>query len=424
MPAVVQIQRIPNGKHDMGISELENFFLPENRAAQNGRISDERTLGTGFIIRSDGYIVTSSNLLLNAREIHVILADGSRLPATVVGNDLDNHVALLKIDADRLSVVSINPQVRFQPGQVVFAIGSPMDVAFHHSVSLGIVSAVDNLGGGGAMGPNWLTDATLSPGNSGGPLFDRQGEFVGMAYVPWAHRDTPAGLSMVLSPQHVDTVVQKLIAGFVDPRVQLGIQFIPSQVGDVATAQEAGAARVVQVAPGSSAYEAGLLKDDIILAVDDTLLQNYLDLSEVIKGKSPGEVVTLTVLRGEDAINMQIRLKEWVSDFSNLQNQFSSNVANRDPGFFVGDLTKDLVQDLDVPVGEGVVVLYVDTSSKAYREGGIRSGMVMVSLAGQPIKNVKEFNQQIESLERGRLHFAEFYRPRSDASFLTAILTP
>lgn len=424
MPAVVQVQLIKTSHTEFGPEQLEDFFLPENLQVQNGHAFNEREVGAGFIFRTDGYIVTARHLMTNMDAVEVVLQDGQRLSAEVVGSDLRSNVAVLRVAKTNLPVIDLEMYGPNKPGQLVFAIGSPMASEFRNSVSQGVLSAMHrrepdehSLPAFGAS--YWLVDAAMNPGNSGGPVLDMQGRLVGMASVPVPEHRMTTGLNAIVPASRVLNSVNSILARGTEGQARLGIQYGPVKTSLV---QRGGAAEIVEVEPGSSAFEAGLRQGDIILAINDAVLENPLDLSEEIERQKPGDVITLTIQRGEDAIRMQIRLKGKKNGLSGLLPKTSEDVILNELGLVLDDLTQALVFDLEVPVQSGVVVLFVDPAGAAYRESDIRSGMVIVEVAGQKIATKADFERIYNEIPRGEVLLIKFYRPHTEEAVMGALV--
>ena len=419
MPAVVQLQLIQRDERPFGPDQLEDFFLPDAFRVRTGRRPEEQSIGAGVIIRSDGYIVTARHLLKNVDDVHVILHDGSRLRAERIGSDALTDVAVLKIEAVDLPALEPAPEAPVRTGQWVISIGSPLSNTFRNSVTLGVVSALsttrDSLNGA------LYTDAALNPGNSGGPLIDARGRMIGMAAVPYSISRGFTGIGRAIPASVVAHVAAQLIARGRVERARLGVQYGPV-TADVAAPE--GAARIVRVEPGSAAEAAGLQPGDVVLAVDGARLDSHLDLSELVAAGRPGDVVTLTIQRGGDAIDMPVRLQEDRNTPASGPDDDPQEKLMREMGFTVDDVTPELVRDMEVPIEEGVVVLYVNPSSTSYREGDLRGGMVIVEMADQKIRNQHDFMRVYNEIPSGVTFLVVVYRPLMRGALLTALTKP
>lgn len=420
--SVVQIQLIQRDQRPFGPEQLENFFLPDGEGQRSKNIFDERKIGAGVIVRSNGYIVTTRHLLKNADEVHVILKDGSRLVADVIGTDAESDIAVLKVDAEHLPVMPADTVSALRAGQWVMSIGSPLSSDFYNSVTLGVVSAT----GMQADTPLLLTDAPLNHGNSGGPLVGAKGEMVGLASVPYSATSGFTGLGHMIPASRVMRVANSLIEQGMRGQPHLGVEFGPVAVlGSRRTDMQTGAARIVHVKPGSAAEQAGLRQGDVVLAVNDNLLDNHLELSENIAARAPGDVITLTINRQGDAFQMEVKL----ADLEQLMtddpiDEDPQEVLMRDMGFTIDNVTQELVRDLAVPVNEGVVVLYVNPNSKSYREGDLRGGMIIVEMADQKIRNREDFLRVYSEIPSDVYFLVMVHRPQTRGALLTALSKP
>ena len=419
MPAVVQLQLIQRDDRPFGPDQLEDFFLPEEFRVRSGGKAEEQSIGSGIIISEDGYIVTARHLLKQIDEVHAIFFDGTRLRASLVGSDALTDIAVLKVEAEGLPALPLSGDVSVRNGQWVMVIGSPLSSMFKNTATLGVISShstkIDSLEG------SLYTDAAMNPGNSGGPLINAQGQVVGMAIAPYSLTDGFTGVSRAIPASVVAHVSEQLIQKGQVGRAHLGVQYGPISA---AVAPE-GAARIIRVEPGSAAEEAGIRAGDVVLAVDGTSLKNHLELSERIAGGEPGDVVLLKIQRGNSAIDMNVRLqdaleiKPVVTDDEDPQKKLMKEM-----GFTVEDITPELVKDLKIPVTEGVVVLYVNPSSKAYRESDLRGGMVIVEMADQKIANQLDFMRVYNEIPSEVTFLVMVHQPQTPGALLTALSKP
>lgn len=263
--------------------------------------------GTGFIIDEEGHIVTNWHVVTSGTSFMVILADGTEVEAELIGEDPRNDLAVVKIDpADVPATVPFGDSSRLDQGQTVLAIGSPLG-AFDNTVTRGIVSALgrDQLGSGGIC-QNYSDliqhDAAINQGNSGGPLFNLQGEVVGVNTlgIPVSQGGVPVqGLFFAVPSNTVTEVVQQIMEqGFVSsPYIGIGFQPLNPRISAANDIPVDYGIYVMRVEQGSPAAAAGLQSDDIIVALNGTEITADQTLGSLLMDYAPGDTVELTVLR-------------------------------------------------------------------------------------------------------------------------------
>ena len=268
--------------------------------------------GSGVILTTDGYIVTNYHVVEGAQQITVTLHDDSTYTATVVGSDQQSDIALLKIDATGLTPAVLGNSDSVQVGAVVIAVGNPMGT-LGGTVTDGIVSALNrDISVEGNEMTLMQTSAAISPGNSGGGLFNTNGELIGIVNAKYSDEDAE-GLGFAIPVNTMKTVVQDLLEnGYVTGRPALGITVIT--VGDVQTAMQYGVSSygvyVVRINPGSGAEAAGLQLGDRIVAVDNNSVNENSDLTSYLATKNVGDTVTLQVERDGRMSTLEVVLGE------------------------------------------------------------------------------------------------------------------
>ena len=268
--------------------------------------------GSGVILTTDGYIVTNYHVVEGAQQITVTLHDDSTYTATVVGSDQQSDIALLKIDATGLTPAVLGDSDSVQVGEVVIAVGNPMGT-LGGTVTDGIVSALnrDSPVEGNEM-TLMQTSAAISPGNSGGGLFNTNGELIGIVNAKYSDEDAE-GLGFAIPVNTMKTVVQDLLEnGYVTGRPALGITVIT--VGDVQTAMQYGVSSlgvyVNSVDEGSGAEAAGMKAGDRIVSIGTQLVESTDDVTNALKSYNVGDVVEVQVDRGRELITLQVTLGE------------------------------------------------------------------------------------------------------------------
>ena len=268
--------------------------------------------GSGVILTTDGYIVTNYHVVEGAQQITVTLHDDSTYTATVVGSDQQSDIALLKIDATGLTPAVLGDSDGVQVGAVVIAVGNPMGT-LGGTVTDGIVSALNrDISVEGNEMTLMQTSAAISPGNSGGGLFNTNGELIGIVNAKYSDEDAE-GLGFAIPVNTMKTVVQDLLEnGYVTGRPALGITVIT--VGDVQTAMQYGVSSlgvyVNSVDEGSGAEAAGMKAGDRIVSIGTQLVESTDDVTNALKSYNVGDVVEVQVDRGRELITLQVTLGE------------------------------------------------------------------------------------------------------------------
>ena len=268
--------------------------------------------GSGVILTTDGYIVTNYHVVEGAQQVTVTLHDDSTYTATVVGSDQQSDIALLKIDATGLTPAVLGDSDSVQVGEVVIAVGNPMGT-LGGTVTDGIVSALNrDISVEGNEMTLMQTSAAISPGNSGGGLFNTNGELIGIVNAKYSDEDAE-GLGFAIPVNTMKTVVQDLLEnGYVTGRPALGITVIT--VGDVQTAMQYGVSSlgvyVNSVDEGSGAEAAGMKAGDRIVSIGTQLVESTDDVTNALKSYNVGDVVEVQVDRGRELITLQVTLGE------------------------------------------------------------------------------------------------------------------
>jgi len=360
------------------------------------------SLGTGFIISADGYVLTNHHVIDGADTVHVKLADRREFTAKVVGSDPQSDVALLKIDARDLPVVRIGDSRSLKPGQWVVAIGSPFGL--DHSVTAGIVSAVGraNPDADQRYVPFIQTDVAINRGNSGGPLLDTRGQVVGINSQIFSNSGGYMGVSFAIPIDVAMNAVQQLKATGKVVRGQLGVQ-VQGLDRDTARAlglQDVSGALVASVEPGSPAERAGLLRQDVIRSVNGRPIYESSDLPPVIGSMAPGSRVTLEVIRDG-------KPRTLVATLGALDDATAS--AGRDTGTgkapaatdgnafgIVGqDLSEEQRRRLGLQPKEGVLIARV--TGQAARDAGLQPGDVVLAVGRNDVGSVDALNAQLRA---------------------------
>jgi serine protease Do len=264
--------------------------------------------GTGFVISEDGRIVTNAHVVDGADDVTVTLADGTQYAAKVVGADSATDIAVLKIEATGLTAVTFGASKDLQVGENVVAMGNPFGLG--NTVTTGIVSAIGRDINAGPFDNFIQTDAAINKGNSGGPLFNEQGEVIGINTAIVSPTGGSVGIGFAVPSDMASAVVADLSDDGKIQRGWLGVQIQPVSE-DVASALGLDAAKgvmIAQVIEDTPAMKAGLRKGDIVTAIDGTAVDGPRDLTRIVAGDAPGKTIGLDLLRAGKPVTLNVTL--------------------------------------------------------------------------------------------------------------------
>ncbi len=423
-PAVVQIrsaERIEiSGDPDTWEGTPWEQFFPQNPQS-NGFPQVRQGLGSGVLIRSDGYIVTNNHVIASADKLQILLHDGRTFTAAVVGRDANTDLAVIRIDEKDLPTVTLAPPSDVRVGQWVMAFGSPLEAALDNTVTAGIVSAIGRtsarLSQINLYSDFIQTDAAINRGNSGGPLVNMSGQLVGINSAILSPTGNNAGIGFAIPVSIVDNVAMQLInKGRVD-RGFLGINF--DRVSrSLANALDAplGSAQVRQVIDNSAADKANLRVGDIIAGIDGVELEDYLLLRTIIGNKAPGDQVLLDIIRDENRIQIEIALGEMPDADSRNEESNDRREENQDNldelGLQLRNLDNEILQErfsVSEEI-EGVWVQSIDQSSTAYDEADLRADDIIVEINREPVNDRSDFRSIYRSIAPGDVFLVKILR--------------
>jgi serine protease Do len=396
--------------HDFfGDDLMERFFgrpAPEGDDAPQGRGRERRqtqtSLGSGFVIDKDGYILTNRHVIDEAEKVQVTFPGGKSYDAKIVGRDARTDVGLLKIEAGApLTALALGDSDKTEVGEWVMAVGNPFGLG-GNSVTVGVVSfmgrdmRLEDVRRGTSV-EMIQTDAAINPGNSGGPLINTRGEVIGintMIVTGGAQASAGVGFSVPINvakeilPQLRET--GKVVRGWMGVTIGPMSQDLASTYG----LSEATGTVVTNVAGGSPAEKAGLQPEDVILEADGRVIRDNGDLSRYVASKSPGTTVKLEVLRSRQKSAVSVVLGTFPDEPSEAGAEESGRASL---GMTLQDLTPALSQRLEMPRGQqGVVVMDVE-AGEAAEEAGLTRGDVIVSVNGQSVGSLDAFDRAIDA---------------------------
>lgn len=383
-------------------SPFARFFGGRNMPQERMR----RGLGSGVIVSEDGYILTNNHVVEGADEILVTLYNDQEYKGTVVGRDPLTDIAVVKIDAEGLNAIEIGNSKKVQVGELVLAIGSPLNEALAHSVSMGIVSAKGRTIGISRGGyENFIqTDAAINPGNSGGPLINMSGELIGIntAIASTSRESGYQGIGFAVPSNIAKDVMMELINHGEVERARLGISY--GGAVDATMAKALGIDNPQGVIVGGvledgPAAQAGLKKGDVLQTLNGEPIESWLKFRTAIATSDPGDVITLGLIRDGEQMDIEVTLgKKSPEEMASVSNSEDENIKEK-LGFSVENLTDRLAQKLELENGQmGVVVTDINRASDAYRQG-LRRGFVITEVDHEPVTNVEEFREAIYNLQ-------------------------
>jgi len=362
--------------------------MPEGQG--NGAPQISRGVGSGFIVSSDGYVLTNAHVVDDATEVTVRLTDKREFKAKVQGVDKRTDVALLKIDAKGLPTVRIGSPEQSRVGEWVVAVGSPF--GFDNTVTAGIISAKARRLPDETYVPFIQTDVAINPGNSGGPLFNLDGEVIGINSQIYSRSGGFMGISFAI-PIDVAMKVKNQLQEFgVVKRGRLGvtIQGVNDELADSFGLDKARGALVSSVEPGSSADAAGLKPGDVILGVNGDAVAESVDLPRIIGEMRPGTDIKLDIWRDGKSRIMSATLG--AMDGESVQARMDNGgEAGGQLGLSARALTPQEAEQIDVP--GGLLVQQVDGPAA---KAGLQPGDVILALNNAPIKDVPTFRQLLK----------------------------
>ena len=381
---------------------LRRFFGEHGYPLPDEGTLEKQSLGSGFIISHDGYILTNNHVVSEADEIIVRMADRREFTAKLIGTDARSDTALIKIDAADLPVVKIGSSDDLKVGEWVLAIGSPF--GFDHSVTAGIVSAKGRSLPSENYVPFIQTDVAINPGNSGGPLFNLDGEVVGVNSQIYSRSGGFMGLSFAIPIEVAIDVAKQLQTSGKVSRGWLGvlIQDVSGELADSFNMDRPRGALIARVLPDSPAEKAGLQVGDVILAYNGHELRSSSELPPLVGASNVDKPAEVLILRAGKEITRQVNIGELpAEDAITLTGAYPQpRVMENRLGVAVSELTPEQRKELDAPANKGVIVESV--TGQAAREAGILQGDVILMLNNQEITDLPQFNQMVQALPAGK----------------------
>ena len=378
---------------------FEDFF--GNIPQEYGRIA----LGSGFIIDKDGYILTNSHVVSQAREIKVILSDGREFNAILKGKDSRADLAVIKIEASNLSAAKLGDSDNLKIGQFVLAMGNPFGISTGYenpepTVTLGVVSALHRYlpaaPGRASFEDLIQTDAAINPGNSGGPLVNIKGEVIGVNAAIITRSGGYEGIGFAIPINKARRILNSLIKGekILYGWLGVSIQDLNEDLKNYFGIKEKNGVIVVRVFKNSPAEKAGIKEGDLILKFDSASVSDTRELVSLVNRSEVGKVVTATILRGTKEINLKIKIGARPEEIEKIKTVEVTTFR----GMEVDDITPYLKERFRIREKEGVVIVSISDNSPAGKSG-LNIGDVIIKIGDKIVRSKKDFQKAILSIK-------------------------
>jgi len=381
----------PFGMEDPLRDFFERFF--------GGQLPQEyrqNALGTGFIIDTEGFILTNNHVVEQTEELKVRLSDEKEFKAQIVGRDPKTDLALIKIDAQKpLVPLILGDSDSLEVGDWVVAIGNPFGLG--NTVTAGIVSAKYRQIGGGPYDNFIQTDASINPGNSGGPLLDLDGEVIGVNSAIFSQNGGNIGIGFAIPINMAKQLLPQLRKGKVS-RSWLGVMIqniTPELKAKLRLGTDEGAL-VSDVVSGGPAEKAGIKRGDVILQFDGKPIRSSHDLPFVVASTPIGKRVVVEVMRDNQRMNLQVETEELKEE----DEATTPGEARPYLGMQVQPITPEMAKNFGLGRTSGVIIVEVANGSPA-AESGLAAGDIIVEIDQQPVGNIEVFNRLLSGVKEG-----------------------
>jgi serine protease Do len=376
--------------------EFFRRFIPD-LPAPGGSAPRQQGLGSGFIIRADGYILTNAHVIAGADEVKVRLADSKReYTAKVIGSDPRTDVAVLKVDATGLPTLVAGDSSKLEVGEWVAAIGSPF--GFDNTITAGIVSAKGRSFPSESFVPFIQTDVAVNPGNSGGPLLNLRGEVVGINSMIYTQTGGYMGVSFAIPIEVAMDVSDQLRATGKVRRGKLGVQ-IQSLTADLASSfklPDSNGVLVSAVERGGPADKAGIQAGDVIRQYDGKTIEQAAELPRLVAGTKPGDSVRMEVWRQGATKQLQVTVGELPGEAAGAGSAPDAKPARGALGLAVRELSPQEQSAAGIKFG-----VLVESAASPASEAGIQPGDVITAVGPTQLSSLSQFRQLVSGLKPG-----------------------
>ncbi len=379
----------PFGDRDFFDNFMEPFF--RNRPDREYK---QQSLGSGFVINKDGYIVTNTHVIQNADKIQVKLYNEKEYDAQVIGTDPKTDLALIKIDAENLIPLKLGSSEDLKIGTWVLAIGSPFGL--EQTVTAGIVSAKGRVIGAGPYDDFIQTDASINPGNSGGPLLNLKGEVIG---INTAIVRSGQGIGFAIPSDLAQGIVNQLIdTGEVSRGwLGVGIQDVSEELAEYYDLETDTGVLVAEIYKDHPADKAGIKEGDIITAIDGEKIESTRDLSATIASHAVGKEVSVTLIRNGEEKTLQVTLGKR----SEMEPESMMAETGYDAfGFQLKEITPSIAREYGIRNDKGLLVTDIKPESQAARTG-IEEGDILKEVNHQRVEGLKDYSAIVQKADKG-----------------------
>lgn len=387
-------------QNDQDIEDLLRYLYPDQLPPNyENRPRERASLGSGFIISSDGYIVTNHHVIDGAEEITITLNDQREYTAELVGSDARSDLAVLKIDETGLASVTLGNSENLKVGEWVLAIGSPFGLSY--SVSAGIISYMGrSLPSDGSSYVSYIqTDVAINPGHSGGPLFNLQGEVIGINSQIFSNSGGSIGLSFAIPVDVAKNVVGQLRDGGNVRRGWMGVAIadVSQELAEAFNLDTPHGALINQVITGSPAASAGFRSGDVIVSFNDADIRKSADLPYQVGLTTPGTDAEVGIIR-EGTLQSIVMT---IGDLDEARGGELSSTEEPDEnalGIQVSSLSDELKDELSLESG----VLVEEVNGEVAQEAGLQVGDILIALNNQSLESVEDFLAIVAALPTER----------------------